>query len=204
MLTPSQFLKRGIPLGRRSISIPSVFLPTAEPTERLQHLRILEVRVAPARIRQYEHAGAVNGHGLRADNILSYWARGRRTVKQREDRAIQSDANERDYFRSVSPDLPVQNLPALDVFSRAQVINSRTRSRDQIGDAEIPFEQAAVIDICDWCRSQFRIAKEFPKTVRISGKMVSGYCRSHARVDADKQHIEARSDMIRQSQLRPV
>ena len=141
----------------------------------------------------------MNRYGLRTDN-----ARRRRTVEQRQKRAIERNADERHHLRTVAPDLPVQHTPRLDVFRRAQVIDSWTRSRDQIGDAEIPFWQPIVILVRDRYRHQTRIGQEFPEPIRIPGEMVPGFRRTHARVDPDKQHTKTRPNAIPQAQVGPV
>src|SRR6058998_2120935 len=131
------------------------FRPTPKSHECFQHLRVREVCVAPARVRQHEHARAMNRYGLRADNARSCTGRcrrrpaaaggrGRRTIEQRLNRAIDRYADERHHFRTVPADLSVQHLTPLEVFSRTQVIDSWTWPRNQIGDAEVPCGQPIV------------------------------------------------------------
>ncbi len=159
-----------------AVSSANLFRPTPKPQECFQHLRVREVRVAPARVRQHEHARAMNRYGLRTDNAQSCTGRcrsrraapggrGWRTIEQRLNRAIDRYADERHHSRTVPADLSVQHLPPLEVFSRTQVIDSWTRPRNQIGDAEVPFGQPIVIFVRDRLRRQPRIAQKLPKSV---------------------------------------
>src|SRR5205823_7355143 len=129
---------------------------------------------------------------------------GPRIVEHRKNRTIERHADERHHFRTVAADLSVQYLPGIEVFSRTELIDSRTGPRNQISDAEAPFMQPIVVFVRDRLRYQARIAQKFPESVRIPGEMMAGHRRPHAGIDADKQDTQAGPYTILQAQLRPT
>src|SRR5262245_25428367 len=98
----------------------------------------------------------MNSHGLRTDKALPR-ARRRNIIEQRENGSIECYADESHHFRAVTADFSVQRLPSFSVFRRPKVIDTRARPRNQIGYAEVPFEEPIVILVRNPLRRQPRI-----------------------------------------------
>src|SRR5262249_9082502 len=114
------------------------------------------------------------------------------------------DADERDDVGAKALDLLLQDLPALQVFRRLQIVDSRARARDQVRDAEPPFRQADVVFVRDRFGDEARLVEQPPEAIRRTRKVMSGLGRTHARIDADEQDADARLDAIREPEVGPV
>src|SRR5262245_39743466 len=123
--------------------------------------------------------------------------------EQRHNSAKQCDTDERHSLGMKASDLSFQHFPRIDVFGWTEIINARAGTGNEIGDAKPPFREAIVILIGQRSRHEARIGQEFPEPVRIAGEMMSGYRRSHARIDPDKQHSQVSTNAVTQTQLRP-
>ena len=127
-----------------------------------------------------------------------------RTIQQRNNSAIQRNADECYGLGPVAPDLSIENLPAVYVFFRPQIIDSWTRPRDDIGDTETPFRQPIVVLVSDRLRHQSRFGQQFPESIGVSRKMMPRYRRAHTGVDTDKQDAKFRPDAIAQTEFGPI
>ena len=101
-------------------------------------------------------------------------------------------------------DLAVKHLPSFDVFRWPEVVDSGTRPRNQVGDAEFPYRQTYVVFVREGFRRELRFAQEFPEPIRIPREVVSRYRGPHTGIDPDEKHTQARPDAIFQAQVRPV
>jgi len=124
--------------------------------------------------------------------------------KQRLDRAKQRDADEREHFRFVAADLPIENLPAFHVFSRPQVVDPRTRSRDQVRDPKAELGQPLVVEVCNRLRRQSGFRQQLPEAVRVSREVMTGLCGPHTGIDPDEKHAHARLDAVREAKAGPI
>ena len=113
-----------------------------------------------------------------------------------EDRPEQRHADEGDHFGFHAADLSAQGFRAGHVLLRAQRIDSRRRSRDQVGDADAPLRQPVVVGKPDRLRHQARFVEQLPEAVRRSGEMVADLRRADAGVDPDEQHANRQSYAI--------
>src|SRR5262249_37403514 len=98
----------------------------------------------------------------------------------------------------------IQGLPGLDIFGGTEIVDSGTGTRDQVGNAEPPLRQPDIIFISDPYRRQSRIAEQFPESIGIAGKVVSGHRGAHTRINTDKKNTQTLPDTILKTQVRPV
>jgi hypothetical protein len=73
----------------------------------------------------------------------------RRARQQRFYRAEQRDADKGDDFRLVAANLAIEDSPALHVLGGHQIVDPRTRARDQVRDSEPEFGQPRIDTIGD-------------------------------------------------------
>lgn len=119
------------------------------------------------------------------------------------ERAIQGHAHEGDDMRAVERDLVLECLPSVEILPRLEVIDARTRPRDEIGHAESPPGQLHVVLVRDWLWHESRVVQELPESIRRTGEVMPGLRRSDAGVDPDEQHAHAVLDAIGESQMGP-
>ena len=185
------------------------FRGPAQPSEHPQHLRIGEVRVSAARIGQHEDACAVNrrraksGRQRRRPHACTHVLVGV-FRQQRLDDAKQRDPDERDNLRTILLYLPFENVPAVDVLGRCEIVDPWARPGNEVGDAKSKLGQARIVRIRNRLRHQSRVPQQLPEAIRETGEVMSGDGRPDARIDANKQHPQAWLDPVRQSQARPV
>jgi hypothetical protein len=106
------------------------------------------VRVAAAGVRQHEQPRAVDGRALKTgfDHRLGA---GRHVAQHPPERPVHRHADEGDNRRPEARDLPFKNPPSLEVLGRTQIVDSRTRPRDQVGHPDAPFREPDVILVRD-------------------------------------------------------
>src|SRR5688572_7740905 len=117
-----------------------------------------------------------------------------------EDPSIQRYADERDNLGFEAPHLGAQQLDARIALVTAQSIDAWRLARNEVGNAEAPLRQPIVGAPVDRFGHELRFKKEFPETVGVSREVVAGLGGPDARVDADKQHADARCDAIAERQ----
>ena len=162
-----------------------------QPPERGQHLFVGEIRVSPARIRQHEHPRAFEAFGLQTQGD-------RLSGAAPEDGAEQRHADKHHEGRPQAPDLSFERTGAGDVFLGSQRIDARCRTRNQIGEAQTPFGQPAIVLAANRLGHQPRLVQQFPEAVRITGEMMARGRRADAGIDADKQDADGSADAVAQ------
>src|ERR1043166_518361 len=116
---------------------------TPERAERRTHLRMCEVGVASARVRQHEHARAFKELALQPKLHAN-------VVADLEETSEDGHADERDDRRFVPLHLLPENLRAGDVFVRPEAVDARCRPCDEVRDAKTPLRQTVVVFGADW------------------------------------------------------
>ena len=81
---------------------------------------------------------------------------------------------------------------------RQQRDDARCGARDDVGDAKAPLRKPVIVCERDALGHEARFVKQLPEPVGEAGEMMPGQRRSHARVDADEQHVDAGPDPIAQ------
>src|SRR5262249_4870854 len=100
--------------------------------------------------------------------------------------------------------LPLEDLPSLDVLGRPQIVDAGTGTRNQVGDPEAPLGQPIVAPVIDWFRHEARIPEQLPEAIRVAGEVMAGLGGAHAGIDPDEKHAAARREPIAKAQRRPV
>ena len=108
--------------------------------------------------------------------------------KQWQKRAVKRHSQQGNNPRPQAPNLSIEHFPSLDVFRWTQFINSWSGARNEICDSIPPAQNSLVSHEGYRLRSQTRVVEEIPKTIGIAGEVMSGLCRTHAGIDAHKQH----------------
>jgi len=121
--------------------------------------------------------------------------------EERFDRAKQRDADECHDFRPVAAYFSLQELPASDIFSGREIVDSGARPRNQVRDAEPELRQPRIVHIRNRLRHETRFGQQLPEAIRKAGEVVTCLCRPHTGVDPDKQHAHARLDAIFQTKI---
>jgi hypothetical protein len=124
--------------------------------------------------------------------------------QQRLDRAKERHPDERHDLRFVAANLAIEDSPALDVLRRHEIVYSRTRPGNQIGDAEPELREARIIDVGDRLGHQPRLGQQLPEAIREAGEVMAGLCGAHARIDSDEEHAHAGLDAVGQSKVGPL
>jgi hypothetical protein len=117
---------------------------------------------------------------------------------------IQGDAHEGHNLRTELVDLLFQDLPALEVFRRPQIVDAGAGTGHHIRDAEAPLRQSRVVGVPDRLGHQAGLVEQLPESVRRAGEVVTGLRGSHPGIDPDQQHADTGRDPIRQSQVPPI
>jgi hypothetical protein len=167
--------------------------------ERRQHLLVRVVRISSARVRQHEYARVVHGCVLKS-RLDGGGALGAKHLQQR---AINRHADERHDFRPEAIDLLLENVPALDVLRRPERVDSRTRPRHQVRDAQAPFGQPHIVEMGDPLGHQAGVEQQSPEPIGRAREVMAGLRRLHARVDADEQHPHPWGNSISQTKVFP-
>ena len=177
----------------------------AERAKRREHLRVPEVRVPSAGVWQHEHARAVDEIGLLAERggacaqptgpLIAF--------HDRKQRPIQRHADERHDGRAIASNLSVECCPAVQIFARLEIVDSGTRTRDEVGHAQAPLWKSIVVEVTHRFRRETGFGEQLPESIRVSGEMMPGDCRPDARIDANKQDADAWLDAISQPQMGP-
>ncbi|HEX3703193.1 MAG TPA: hypothetical protein VHU82_07680 [Vicinamibacterales bacterium] len=163
----------------------------AQQSERREHLRVAEVRIAPARIGQDEYVGAFELLALRPEH--DGLRRG-----TAEHRPVKRDAYKRHNERTPAADLPPQAALAGRVFGGAQRIDAGCGTRDEIRDADAELGQPVILRMANRLRHETRFVQQLPESVRRPREVVPDLGGPHPRIDADEQQTYGHADAIGQ------
>ena len=150
-------LPAGCDLSKLTTIRPRLNAALQQPKRR-EHLRVGEVGVAAARIRQHEHFSFADPLRLQAQRD--------RTFAFGKHRAIHRHADHRDHRRLEAEDLPAQLQAAGDVFRRQDGVDPRRRPRHDVGDPVAEFRQPIVVFEGDPLGGEAGLEQQLPESIR--------------------------------------
>jgi len=144
------------------------------------------MRVEAARVREYPELSVAHAFGLRAE----------RRVRPIECGAVGADADYGDDPRTVAADLALERSSSGAQFVVLEFRGSRRSPCDEVGDPTATGQQLELIRGRKQPRREAGGVERRPETVARPREVLPLRGRHQAGVDADKEHIEIRTDDI--------
>ena len=144
------------------------------------------MRIEAARVREHPEPGIADGLRLPAEH-------GMRPI---ECDAVGADADYGDDPRPIAPDFAFERPPAGSQFVVVELGGACGGAGDEVGDPAAACQQLELIRRREPPRREAGGMERRPESVAGTGEMLPLRGRHQARVDADKEDVEIRTDDI--------